>query len=40
MAIVAYKQHVARSAIERIRGSNRDSALDPLLTREIRPGSG
>jgi hypothetical protein len=40
LAIIAYKQPVARSAIERIRGSNSDSALDPLLTRELGPGSG
>ena len=35
MAIVAYKQPIARAGIERIRGTNSDSALDTLLMREL-----
>jgi segregation and condensation protein B len=35
LAIVAYKQPIARSGIERIRGSNSDSALETLLMRHL-----
>ncbi len=35
LAIVAYKQPIARAGIERIRGTNSGSALDTLLTREL-----
>ena len=35
LAIVAYKQPIARSGIERIRGTSSDSALETLLMREL-----
>src|SRR6202011_2972612 len=35
LAIVAYRQPIARVGIERIRGTNCDSALDTLLMREL-----
>jgi len=35
LAIVAYKQPIARAGIERIRGTSSDSALETLLMREL-----
>jgi segregation and condensation protein B len=35
LAIVAYKQPIARSGIERIRGANSDSALETLVMRGL-----
>ena len=35
LAIVAYRQSIARSGIEHIRGSSSDSALDTLLQRGL-----
>ena len=35
LAIVAYRQPIARSGIELIRGSASDSAIDTLLEREL-----
>jgi DNA-directed RNA polymerase specialized sigma24 family protein len=35
LAIVAYRQPIARSGIEHIRGSSSDSALDTLLQRGL-----
>jgi segregation and condensation protein B len=35
LAIVAYKQPIARAGIERIRGTSSDSALETLLVREL-----
>ena len=35
LAIVAYKQPIARAGIERIRGTSSNSALETLLRREL-----
>ncbi len=35
LAIVAYKQPIARAGVERIRGTSSDSALETLLLREL-----
>jgi segregation and condensation protein B len=35
LAIVAYKQPITRAGIDRIRGTNGDSALDTLLVRGL-----
>ena len=35
LAIVAYKQPIARAGIERIRGTSSDSALETLFMREF-----
>jgi segregation and condensation protein B len=35
LAIVAYKQPIARAGIERVRGTNSASALETLLMREL-----
>lgn len=35
LAIVAYKQPIARAGIERIRGTNSDSALETLVMRQL-----
>jgi segregation and condensation protein B len=35
LAIIAYKQPITRAGVERIRGTNSDSALDTLLDRGL-----
>ena len=35
LAIVAYKQPIARVGVERIRGTSSDSALETLVMREL-----
>ncbi len=35
LAVIAYKQPIARAGIERIRGTSSDSALETLLMREL-----